>query len=281
MEKPTIAGKSIKFNFQPYNIDNNQASSGEILLYPDIHGIKSSDDIGILTKAEILPEGDWYTEYRLYDENDNVGQNKLETIETLWKQINGLPPYTKKRQKGFSIEGVIPDHAVMESEGGVIDDVTLDGVVLVPRPAYKDSIANACYKALNITSPQRTKSLQDAMRANINNEEEQNKYYTRKWEINDTLETLIEKIMTRNNNNKKQELDIIFDEYKEMMVNLILSSQAVFTSDDYLDELIDGSANTDDSVEESDNPKLELYKTLYLNVVHLQKIMEGKNAKAN
>ena len=39
-----------------------QANSGDILLYPDPHGIKSTDDIGILKKANILGDGDWYTE---------------------------------------------------------------------------------------------------------------------------------------------------------------------------------------------------------------------------
>ena len=145
----------------------DQANSGDVLLYPDIHGIKQSEDIGILTKASVSPIGDWETEYKLYDESDGVGQNKLEVIDTIWKQLNGIAPYSKPLQKGFSIEGFIPDAGVQMSQTGkrVIDNVELDGVVLVPRPAYQDSVANAVYKALGELPPWQVNKVQK----NLNN----------------------------------------------------------------------------------------------------------------
>ena len=77
----------------------DQANSGTILLYPDIHGIKASKDIGILTKAEVLPNGDWHCEFRLYDEMDDVDSESVQTANKIWKQINGMPPYKKPLQK--------------------------------------------------------------------------------------------------------------------------------------------------------------------------------------
>ena len=145
----------------------DQATQGDILLYPDVHGIQASSDIGILTKAEVMPNGDWLTEYRLHDARDGIGANKMEKINDIWKQIRGDKPYTVPRQKGFSIEGFIPDEGIVTSDmsGGkrVINNVELDGVILVPRPAYKDSVANAIYKALGEVNPHRENNLRKQM----------------------------------------------------------------------------------------------------------------------
>src|SRR5260221_4285429 len=46
---------------------HKQAQSGEVLLYPDVHGIKSTEDIGRLSKSEIDENGNWITHYDLYD----------------------------------------------------------------------------------------------------------------------------------------------------------------------------------------------------------------------
>ena len=99
----------------------SQANSGQVLLFPDIHGIKESEDIGFLSKAEILDSNDWHTEFGLWDEGDGIGKNKSEKIDTLWKQVNGLPPYKKARQKGFSIEGIIPETSIIMDNFGNMD----------------------------------------------------------------------------------------------------------------------------------------------------------------
>jgi len=274
----------------------DQANSGDILLYPDIHGIQESEDIGLLSKGEILENGDWYTEFRLYDEFDDIGPNKLEKIATLWKQISGLPPYQKKRQKGFSIEGIIPDTSIItnnfgEADRSVIDEVLLDGVVLVPRPAYKDSIAIAIYKALGETSPYRKESIETTIRENIEAQDVEDSYYKYKWQYQDALENMLEKIMCKTNINKGQELNILFDEYKRLMINLILQSERMFAAKQTPlltaeVEVTDENTYTDQihsaSIEEEENndPKLALFKSLYnqlnnLKIIHLER---GKNA---
>ena len=279
-----MSGKCIK-SFQ------SQAGSGEILLFPDIHGIKESEDIGILTKAEILDNGDWYTEYRLYDEYDDVGPNKLEKADTIWKQTNGLPPYKRRRQKGFSIEGVIPEESLVVNSVGqvdrtVIDDILLDGVVLVPRPAYQDSIASAIFKALGEVSPHRAESIQNTLRDNLEQQDISDNYYRLKWQYMDALEQTIEKIMIKKNNNKREELKILFEEFKDLMTELILKSERMFASEQDVDQLIDivSEAGTEQihtaSIEEEEDqdPKLELFKSLRMKLNKLDKYLEEKNA---
>ena len=259
----------------------DQANSGEILLFPDIHGIKESDDIGLLSKAEINPNGDWYTEYKLYDESDGIGPQKAERIDTLWKQVNGLPPYKKPRQKGFSIEGIIPDESILfnssgTADRGVLDSVDLDGVVLVPRPAYKDSIATAIYKALGETTPYRSESLITSLRESVEQQEVQDKYFRYKWEYQDALEKTIDKIMTKNNTNKREELGIIFNEYRDLMLNLILSSESLFVQGQ--DDVEEGNIVSPYGIQKDVNSKLELYKSLRTELIKLSKSLEGKNA---
>lgn len=130
-----------------------QAQEGDVLLFADVHGIKESEDIGIMTDFKVLPDKDWEVEFRLYDESDGVGRDCLDKIGKLWAQLNGLPPYTQPRQKGFSIEGFIPDNQVLQykkQQHGQIDDMVLEGVVVVPRPAYQNSVVQAIQKSVGI-----------------------------------------------------------------------------------------------------------------------------------
>ena len=220
----------------------DQANSGDVLLYPDIHGIKESEDIGILDSAKVTPENDWYTEYRLYDDNDDIGQFKAEKIDDIWKQTNGLPPYRRPRQKGFSIEGNVPEGGLISAEkdelgnyrNRVMDNVLLDGVILVPRPAYKSGIANAVYKFLGELPPWKA----DIIKTEISGElqkvlkdgKEANSFYLKRWDVMDALDHSIEKVMKGGyrDTDKNHQLEILFDEYKSIMKSLILSSESVF-----------------------------------------------------
>lgn len=118
-----------------------QARSGEVLLYADVHGIRASEDIGRVTQAKITPAGEWWIRVRLYDEADPVDDAAKQRADKVWRQINGLEPYERPQKRGFSIEGYSTDQ-----NGGTINGVDLDGVVLVSRPAYQRSVAQAVEK---------------------------------------------------------------------------------------------------------------------------------------
>lgn len=125
---------------------HEQATAKDILLFVN-HDRNWSEDIGILVASQILDNGDWYTEYRLYDITDNVGERSIEEAEKAWARANGLPPYKHPVTFGFSIEGFVEDNNMV---GTTIDYVDLDpGVALVSRPAYHRSIASALQKALS------------------------------------------------------------------------------------------------------------------------------------
>jgi len=269
-----------------------QANSGNLLLYPDVHGIRQSEDIGILMKGEILENHDWKTEYRLYDEEDDVGPVKLEKIDTIWKQLKGLPPYTHPIQKGFSIEGIIPDDGILSSEkdamgnlsNRIINKVILDGVVLVPRPAYQHSIAHSIYKALGELSPWKIEKIQKGISNKlsevINGKNIENLYYKKKYEINDALEEIIEEIMSGKELEKKKQLEIAFDEYKKLMTELLLQSESIFQLEGGFGEQSENGTNEVmnpyGNVGALKSSKLDIYKALHYHIQQFVKIMKNR-----
>lgn len=207
-----------------------QASSGDVLLYSDVHGIKASEDIGILTKFNVFDDGSWYVEFRLYDESDKVDQTSLERADKIWRQSLGLSPYRKPRQKGFSIEGYVPEDKVsMREERQVIDDMVLEGVVVVPKPAYEDSVIHAVYKALGEEAPWVVrKGIRARLREAIDDREAKDAYDSRRWEIDGAKDCLIQEAMEAKGPDLKERLEATFDEYKELMTELLMDSTALF-----------------------------------------------------
>jgi len=247
-----------------------QANSGEILLYADKHGVAYTDDIGKLVKAEVDPTGDWQVEFRLYDSQDNIGGNTLERADKLWKQINGLPPYGKKHQRGFSIEGFIPEGGILQmSQDGrrIVDDVQLDGCVVVPRPAYKTSIVSAVYKALNEPAPWDLRKEMKSIIADSSNEEDLTIYFRRRYKLQDALETMIEGIMTNDElDNKKERLTEVFDEYKNMMVDLLTEHPEAYNPEE-----LDSTIEVEEKIGATQkNSKIDLLKSLHENLLSME-----------
>jgi len=242
----------------------DQMTKQDLLLYPDIHGIKSTEDIGIGTHGEILDNGDWYVEFRIYDENDfpgDIHKDKLATADSVWKQLNGLPPYTKKREKGFSIEGMIPPGGLIDAPVGdeaksVIDQVELDGVVLVPKPAYESSVASSVYKAIGENLPEKNdrlrKSLKESLMDRVNTEQVRENFWDKRWEYSRALEEMVEKIMSGSSPNKHEDLTVVFEEYSQLMINLVLASEQAFVKDD---------KDVDESITQKGQPTRESLKS--------------------
>ena len=254
---------------------NEQANSGDILLYADKHGVAFTADIGILTKSEITPAGDWYTEYRLYDESDNMGENTLERANKLWKQVNGLPPYKKPKQKGFSVEGYIPEKGIVQmSDDGkrVIDEVHLDGAIVCPRPAYETSIAHALYKALGEEPPWVIrKGLRETLKFKINEAKMIESFYKGFYKMNDFLFEEIEKIMQNPYvTDQRDRLSILLDEYREMMIDLILNNKEFFVAD-LADEPNTDSVEVAQVINKMDSKKITVLKSLYSELAKLEK----------
>lgn len=213
---------------------SRQAASGDVLLYPDLHGIRASEDIGILDSFKLLENGDWYVEFRLYDASDGVGEDKLSTIETLWRQVNGIRPYRRPKRKGFSIEGYVPEEKITLRENtGAIDDMVLEGVVLVPQPAYQDSVAHAVYKALGIESPWKVrKDMRSRLRGAIAEQDQRDCYERERWRLDSLRDEMVSQAMAGPEGERKSRLEALFGEYSALMVELILESAALFAEAD-------------------------------------------------
>jgi hypothetical protein len=260
----------------------DQANSGTLLLYPDKHGIEATKDIGILEKAEIMPDGNWKTSFRLYDENDEVDQASVDTARKMWKQLNGICPYKKPMQKGFSVEGYIPPEGILSAEKDeygnisrrVIDAVNLDGVILVPRPAYQDSIANAVYKALGEMNPHKMdkvrKTVQTELMDALQSRELNDQYYRKKWDVNDALERTIEKIMRKPDLDKMGQLNIAFDEYKQIMVDLLIKSESLFKKTEEIPTDVINSTGA--VLAKNGDSKLEYYRSVLKSLQALRKL---------
>lgn len=239
---------------------HDQGSSGDILLYPDIHGIQASKDIGILVKSEIMEDGNWMTEYRLYDEDDDVDRDSIETARKIWKQVKGEPPYKIPRQKGFSVEGFIPQGGIISAQKSgdgkvikrVMDQVLLDGVVLVPRPAYQDSIAAAVYKALGEMTPERTERVREEMRSTftevLKNMDAGTEFWKRKSSLEEALEKSVEEIMGREDETRKDQLALAYQEFSGMMVELVMKSSDLFQERKEVVDAVDPYGSGRDSV---------------------------------
>lgn len=211
-----------------------QANTGDVLLYEGQHGVNGTEDLGILSHAEVLPDGNWFTEYRLYDSLDgfDAGSATLERADKLWRQSTGVKPYKVAKQKGFSVEGHIPDggiQTVTQDGKRVIDDVKLDGVVVVARPAYQDSMINAVFKALGEDAPWVVrKSIASRLREKLQQEELEESFFRQRWQISNALEEMTDEIMAQEGVDKANLLRIAFEEYADLMVDLLLRSQGRF-----------------------------------------------------
>lgn len=198
-----------------------QIKSKDITLYVN-HGRDYTRDIGILTNAEITPSGDWYTEYRLYDEDDNVPEQDKQEAMKVWLQANGLAPYKRARQFGFSIEGLIPDGGYEESSTGkIIHKVDLDpGVSLVSKPAYTSSVATAIEKSF--------KAQKDAIADILQEREKVEDYYEAKWKLESAFQEAAEQVVNsdKSTEEKTQSLNELFDSLKEKLIPVLLSRPA-------------------------------------------------------
>lgn len=215
-----------------------QSMSREILLYPDVHGIQASNDIGRLVKTEIMDNGDWYTEYELYDGSEGAQPYQVERANTLWNQVKGLAPYKKSRQFGFSIEGIVPEDGFSMDDKGrrMMNDVELDGVVLVPKPAYTTSVAAAVYKALGEKQPTDFKrGLLETFGEKVSEKEAREKYYSISWDYRSALEDCICAVMENPDIDitaKKTYLEDVLTEYKTRLIDLVLQSESVFRKEE-------------------------------------------------
>lgn len=208
-----------------------QANSGDVCLFADMHGVRFTEDIGILESAQVLDSGDWWTEFRLYDESDGVDQRSVEVADKLWKQVNGFHPYSHPQRRGFSIEGYVPEDAPKSVQGDAITKVDLDGVVVVKRPAYKTSVAEAVAKALGADTQKDYSG--GMLRQKLAEQKRYEEFSQDRWAIEDALRQTVNYIMSDPYiQDRRAALIDAYEEYGELMVDLTLRHEDLFCEDD-------------------------------------------------
>lgn len=252
----------------------SQAKAGDIPLYSGKHGIDFADDIGKLVASEITPQGEWSVSFRLYDESDGFGPNTLEKADKVWRQATGLPPYTKAKPRGFSIEGDIPEggiKSVDESGRRVMDDVTLQGVVYVEKPAYAASVAHAVYKALEISAPWSVrKSLQSSLESKMKDVGAREEYWHKYYQLQEAFDSEVKRIMT-DSVEPENELNDLFVEYSKVAISLILEYPQMYQNET-------AEVSTEQSVQKTQSRYLSVLKDLESNMrllLEVRKSQEG------
>ncbi len=217
-----------------------QAESGDILLYAGLHGMPYTEDIGILESSWIDEGGDWWTRYRLYDDGDNMGPGTLEAADKVWRMVNGLPPYSSPKEFGFSIEGDIPESGLkfVDTTGKrVMDDIELDGVVLVKRPSYRSSVAHAVAKAIGAPIPGAVRrSLPSSLEEGLKEQEQREAYFDAYYRLQDALDREVKAVMCAAEPDRDEQIRALLDEYAQMMFRLVTENEAVFTDEDEDDD---------------------------------------------
>lgn len=220
---------------------HNQANSGDVLLYSGKHGVDFSDDIGKMVESRILPNGDWMTGYRLYDSLDQLpagGAFTLEKAGKVWAQLNGMTPYSKPRKKGFSVEGYIPPNGIVNADSmgrRVMDDVQLDGVVLVTRPAYQDSVARAVRKALGLAMPGEG-AIDKGLQELVEDLRAEGNYHEQRLALDQVLDEQIRRVVNKDirGQDRAAMLRAVLAEYGDLMTDLVMKSESVFLGDSAL-----------------------------------------------
>jgi hypothetical protein len=196
----------------------SQALDKDITLYAN-HNKDYNRAIGIMTKAEVTQNGELYCEYRLWNDEDGVPQQEYEDAQHIWKMINGIKPYTKKRQFGFSIEGYIRDNDIEKTASGkLIKKVDLDpGVSLVTKPAYNYSVASAIMKSIDANKTQ--KGILDTT---IDQSKQISTFYEDRWEIEDAKGTAERAVIEAEKTPQEKQalLEEIYEDYKMKMLAL-------------------------------------------------------------
>lgn len=193
---------------------HRQATDHDIYLYA-AHDRPFTDDIGLLKKSMLLDNGDWYTEYRLHDNNSEA--------DRVWKMVNGITPYTKAREFGFSIEGLIPRDEYTTANGlptgpKIVKRVILDqGVSVVTMPAYRPSHVVAIQKAFERDAMPIRREFPIIQKSELELLTERHKY-------DEQFENACEKIVFMDAPEEVllKEIDKVFGEYKAACTPVLL-----------------------------------------------------------
>ncbi|EMO53892.1 hypothetical protein LEP1GSC172_3322 [Leptospira noguchii] len=249
--KDSMSEKCIK-GFQQQSIDKTI-----LLVHPHTDNL-IENQIGILDKSAIDADGEWKTQFRLFDkydlkDNPEFSKTIVEKANQFWMMIRGEGAYSKPtRISQFSIQGLMKAEDVSETENGaVIDWIELDAIAAITKGAYPQNDFLTIEKAL--TQFIQKGELQDA----IIQGQKTRDLYEENWNVESEFRDQFRKIIESKDSSdqKKERISNLFDEYKQLTVELFGKYNYEFPDDENqksAETSATGEQMANDSTEETD-----------------------------
>ncbi|MDI7218871.1 hypothetical protein QMN07_15325 [Leptospira santarosai] len=193
-----------------------------LLVHPHTENL-IENQIGILDKSAIDQDGEWKTQFRLFDkydleDNPEFSKAVVEKANQFWMMVRGDGAYGKPtRISQFSIQGLIKNDDVTKTEKGpVINWIELDAVAAVTKGAYPQNDFLTVEKAL--TQFIQKGELQDAIVQDQKTRDLYDENLSIDYIFRDSFRNIIES--KDSTDQKKERISNLFDEYKQLIMNL-------------------------------------------------------------
>ncbi|TGN00361.1 hypothetical protein EHR03_13105 [Leptospira mayottensis] len=226
--KDTMSEKCIK-GFQQQSLDKTI-----LLVHPHTDNL-IENQIGILDKSAIDQDGEWKTQFRLFDkydleDNPEFSKTIVEKANQFWMMIRGEGAYIKPtRISQFSIQGLLREEDVSKTNNGtVINWIELDAIAAITKGAYPQNDFLTVEKVL--TQFIKKGELQDA----IIQGQKTRDLYEDNWNVESEFRDQLRKIIESKDSSdqKKDKISNLFDEYKQLTMELFEKYDYEFPDDE-------------------------------------------------
>ncbi|MBE0302184.1 hypothetical protein Lepto782_23475 (plasmid) [Leptospira interrogans serovar Canicola] len=255
--KDAMSEKCIK-GFQQQSLDKTI-----LLVHPHTDNL-IENQIGILDKSAIDQDGEWKTQFRLFDkydleDNPEFSKTIVEKANQFWMMVRGEGAYSKPtRISQFSIQGLMREEDVLKTSNGiVIDWIELDAVAAVTKGAYPQNDFLTVEKAL--TQFIKKGELQDAVVQDQQTRDLYDENLRIDYVFRDRFRDIIES--KDSTDQKRERISNLFDEYKQLTMDLFEKYNYEFPDDDNQKSADSTSATgekmANDSTEDSNQEEKE------------------------
>lgn len=185
-----------------------------------------TNHIGILIsdKSYVDDKNEWKTCFKIWSDNDlknGIPKSNIDRANDFWNQITGQGVYQKPTAlKQLSVQGLVDESKDIKYAGSVriIDWVELDGVSAITKGAYPQddfTVAQKIFKQLDIKQI-------GILKQKIKKSDNLDEFYISEMKLEDRFNDAKNELLfdeTLSNEEKKQRMIALLDEYREMAIN--------------------------------------------------------------
>lgn len=232
------------------------------LLHPHTNDLLTNH-IGILIsdKSFVDNMNEWKTVFKIWSNNDlnnGIPKSNIDRANDFWNMITGNGVYKKPTAiKQFSVQGLVDETKDIRHEGNIriIDWVDLDGVSVITKGAYPQddfTVAQKIFKQLDIKQI-------GILKNKIQKSENMEDFYISEMKLEDKYNDVKNEILFNdnlNNDEKKEQLIALLDEYREMSIkNLELINYSI-EGDEVMKRKVKNLDEDIDSLTENAEPEV-------------------------